>query len=205
MIILFIGAQASGKGTQAKIIAGKKGFAHISTGDLLRAATDRLKEEIDSYINNGKLVPDELILKLLKERIKQPDCKNGIILDGYPRNLQQAEELEKIEKIDKIFEIYVSDQTAKKRLMGRWNCKKCGVAYNVVTAPKPKKGTICDTCNLPLYQRDDDINEEAIEKRLAIYHEETEPILKKYKNKVIKINGEQEIGKITEDILKKLD
>jgi len=189
MIILFIGAQASGKGTQAKIIAGKKGFVHISTGDLLRAATGELKKEIDSYITKGKLVPDELILELLKERIKQPDCKKGVILDGYPRNLQQAEELEKIEKIGKIFEIWVSDETAKKRLMGRWNCKKCGVAYNIVTAPRPKKDKICDGCNIPLYQREDDINEEAIEKRLAIYHEETEPILKKYKDKVIRNNG----------------
>ncbi len=205
MIILFIGAQASGKGTQAKIIAGKKGFVHISTGDLLRAATGELKKEIDSYITKGKLVPDELILELLKERIKQPDCKKGVILDGYPRNLQQAEELEKIEKIGKIFEIWVSDETAKKRLMGRWNCKKCGVAYNIVTAPRPKKDKICDGCNIPLYQREDDINEEAIEKRLAIYHEETEPILKKYKDKVIRINGEQEIEKITRDILEKLN
>lgn len=164
MIILFIGAQASGKGTQAKIIAQKKGFVHISTGDLLRAATGEFRKEIDSYITQGKLVPDELILKLLKERMKQPDCKNGVILDGYPRNLQQAEELEKIEKINKIFEINISDKTAKKRLMGRWNCKKCGIAYNVITAPKPKKGTICDNCNIPLYQREDDINEEAIEK-----------------------------------------
>jgi adenylate kinase len=205
MIILFIGAQASGKGTQAKILAQKKGLAHISTGDLLRAATGSLKQEIDSYTTNGKLVPDELILKLLKERMKQPDCKNGIILDGYPRNLKQAEELEKIEKISKIFEIYVSDETAKRRLMGRWNCKKCGLSYNIITAPKPKKEGMCDSCNIPLYQREDDKDEKAIEKRLSIYHEETEPIINKYKDKVIRINGEQSIEKITEDLLKKLD
>ncbi len=204
MIILFIGAQASGKGTQAKIIAKKKALAHICTGDLLRAATGEFRKEIDSYITKGKLVPDELILKLLKERMNQPDCKKGVILDGYPRNLRQAEELEKIEKVGKIFEIYISDETAKRRLMGRWNCKKCGIAYNIVTAPKPKKDGLCDNCSIPLYQRDDDTNEEAIEKRLSIYHEETEPILKKFKERVIKINGEQTIEKITEDILKKL-
>ena len=205
MIILFIGAQASGKGTQAKIIAQKKGFAHISTGDLLRASEGKLKELADSYMAEGKLVPSEIIINMLKKRIKQPDCKKGVILDGFPRNLEQAEELEKIIKIDKIFEITISDETAKKRLMGRWNCKKCGIAYNVVTEPNPKKQGLCDNCQVPLYQRDDDKDEKAIEKRLAIYHEETEPILKKFKERVIKINGEQAIEKITEDILKKLD
>jgi len=205
MIILFIGAQASGKGTQAKIIAGKKGLAHISTGDLLRGATGELKKIADSYMAEGKLAPSKLMVDLLKERIKQPDCKNGIILDGFPRNLEQAEDLKKIGKIEKIFEIHISDETAKKRLMGRWNCKKCGIAYNVITAPKPKKDKLCDNCQVPLYQRDDDINEEVIEKRLAIYHEETEPILKKYKNKVVIINGKQTIEKITEDILKRID
>ena len=150
------------------------------------------------------VVPKEPTRPLL-ERIKQPDCKNGIILDGYPRNLRQAEELEKITKIDKIFEIDISDETAKKRLMGRWNCKKCGIAYNVVTEPKPKNDHICDNCNIPLFQREDDVNETAIAKRLQIYHEETMPILKKFKNKVVKINGEQSIEKITEAILKNIN
>jgi len=200
-----MGVQGSGKGTQAKIIAEKKKLAHICTGDMLRETTGELKKEVDSYINIGKLVPDELILKILLERIKQPDCKNGIILDGYPRNLRQAEELEKITKIDKIFEIDISDETAKKRLMGRWNCKKCGIAYNVVTEPKPKNDHICDNCNIPLFQREDDVNETAIAKRLQIYHEETMPILKKFKNKVVKINGEQSIEKITEAILKNIN
>jgi adenylate kinase len=204
MIILFMGVQASGKGTQAKIIAEKKGLVHISTGDLVRGASGELKKKMDEYMAKGALVPDELILELLKERMKQPDCKKGIILDGYPRNLAQAEALEKMTKIDKIFEITVSDETAKKRLMGRWNCKKCGQIYNVVTAPKPKNDHICDSCNLPLSQRGDDIDEKAIQKRLDIYHEETSPILEKFSNKVIKINGEQAIEKITEDLLKKL-
>ncbi len=204
MIILFIGPQASGKGTQAKIIAEKKGLAHISTGDLLRQATGSLKEEIDQYMHKGELVPDELILKLLQKRMKQPDCKNGIILDGFPRNLKQAEALEKIAKIDRIFEINISDETAKKRLMGRWNCRQCGSSYNIITAP-PKKGKLCDNCNTPLYQREDDTNLASIQKRLDTYHNETKPILKKFKDKVIKINGEQTIEKITEDILKKLN
>lgn len=205
MIILFIGPQASGKGTQAKIIAWEKGFAHISTGDLLRETKGELKKEVDSFINKGKLVPDRLILKILKERMKHNDCKNGVILDGYPRSLKQAEEMEKIKKIDKIFEIHISDETAKKRLMGRWNCKKCGKAYNLITSPRPKKDKICDICNLPLYQRDDDINKEVIEKRLSVYHRDTEPILKKYKENVTRIDGEKPIEKITKDILEKLN
>jgi adenylate kinase len=204
MIILFVGVQASGKGTQAKIIAEKKGFAHISTGDLLRDAKGELKKLADSAILQGALVPSKIIISLLKERLKQPDCKKGVILDGFPRNLEQAEDLEKIGKVDKIFEIYISDETAKKRLMGRWNCSKCKTSYNIITAPKPKKDKICDKCQILLFQRDDDKDEKAIEKRIAIYHEETEPILKKYQDRVIKINGEQSIEKITEDILKKL-
>jgi len=205
MIILFIGPQASGKGTQAKIIAEKTGLAHVSTGDLLRAATGSLKEKIESYTLKGQLVPDEIILELLEERIKQPDCKNGIILDGYPRNLSQAEKLEEITSIDKIFEIHISDQTAKKRLMGRWNCKKCNKAYNIITSPKPKKDKMCDTCNLPLYQREDDINPDSIQERLDIYHQDTEPILEKYKEKLIRIDGEKSIEEITKDISKKLE
>lgn len=205
MVILFIGAQASGKGTQAKIIAKKKGFAHISTGDLLREATGQLKEKIESYTLKGNLVPDELILELLEERLNKPDCKKGVILDGYPRNLKQAEDLEKIASIDKILEIKVSDETAKKRLMGRWNCKNCRKAYNVVTAPKPKKDKICDACRIKLHQRDDDKNPASIQKRLEVYHQDTEPILKKYKDKVVKIDGERDIEEITKEILKKLD
>jgi len=199
MILLFVGAQGSGKGTQAKIISKKLNLCHISTGDLLRETTGKLKEQVDSYINNGKLVPDELILKILKQRIKEPDCKTGIILDGYPRNLQQTDELTKIAKIDKVIEISISDKEAVKRLNGRWNCKKCGIAYNVITSPKPKQKGICDICKQPLTQRDDDKDKNAIQKRLDIYHNETEPILEKYDS--VKINGEQSIEKVTEDIL----
>lgn len=202
MIILFVGAQGSGKGTEAKIISKQLSIAHISTGDLLRSAKGKLKEEVDSYINAGKLVPDEMTIKILKQRIKKEDCKSGFILDGFPRNLKQAEEFEKIGKINKILEIAISDEEAVKRLKGRWNCKKCGIAYNVVTMPKPKKDKICDVCKQQLTQRDDDINEEAIKKRLEIYHSETEPMLKKYPS--IKINGEQSIEKVAEDILKVL-
>ena len=204
MNFLFVGVQASGKGTQAKIVAEKLNLCHISTGDILRAATGELKELADAYIKKGKLVPSKIIIRILKERIKRPDCKNGIILDGFPRNLEQAEHLEEIMQIDNVFEIRITDETAKKRLMGRWNCKKCNISYNTITCPKPKKDHICDVCGSGLYQREDDKDEETIKKRLEIYHQDTEPILKKYKEKLISINGKQSIEKITNDILESL-
>jgi adenylate kinase len=205
MIILFVGPQGSGKGTQAKIISKKLDLCHISTGDLLREAKGKLKQEVDSYINKGNLVPDKLIAELLKQKIKDTRCEKGIILDGFPRNLNQAEELDKIIKVDKIFEIEISDEEAIKRLMGRWNCEKCRIMYNVHTMPKPKQKGICDKCGQQLSQREDDADETAIKKRLGIYHNETEPMLEKYKDSLIKINGEQSIEKMTDDILKKLN
>ncbi len=204
-MILFIGPQASGKGTQAKIIAEQKGFAHVSTGDLLRAARGDLKQLADNYVNQGKLIPSNIMVSILKERLNQSDCETGVILDGFPRTLEQAQALEVITQIDKIFEIDISDKTAKKRLMGRWNCKQCGKSYNVVTAPRPKKDKICDICNIPLYQREDDKDEKTIQERLNIYHKDTEPILKRYKDKVIKVDGERSIEEITEDILSSLE
>jgi adenylate kinase len=143
------------------------------------------------------------MLKILKKRISQLDCKNGFILDGFPRNLKQAEMLEKITEIDKVIEISISDEEAVERISGRRICKKCNISYNIKTSPKPLKNEICDKCNEKLFQRKDD-NEEAVRKRLEIYHNETESILEKYKDKVIKINGEQDINLVTEDILKTL-
>ena len=201
MRLIFIGPQGSGKGTQAKIISEKIGFPHISTGDLLRKAKSPLKEKVEEYMKKGKLIPDELILELLKEIINSRYCKVGFILDGYPRNLKQAKELEKITSIDKLIEISISDKDAVKRLSGRRNCPKCGKIYNIHTNPKPKKENKCDNCKLELFQRQDD-NEDAIKKRLEIYHKETKPILKNYPH--IKVNGNQDINKVTQDILEKL-
>jgi len=204
MKILFVGPQGSGKGTQAKIISKKLGIAHLSMGDLLRATKGMLREKVDSFINKGELVPTELTIEIIKKRIKESDCKNGFILDGFPRNLEQAEIVDSFIEIEKVFEIDISDDEAVKRLNKRWMCKNCNIGYNVLTSPKPKKQGICDKCGSPLYQREDDKDVEAIKNRLKIYHKETELILKRYKDKVIKINGEQTIEKITEDILTKL-
>ncbi len=200
MNLVFIGPQASGKGTQAKIIAKKLGLVHISTGDLLRNIQGEIKQEVDNYLNKGELVPDKLTIKILKERLSKE--KKGFILDGFPRNLSQAKELIKNFKIDKFIEISISDELALKRLSGRLNCSKCGALYNTLTSEKPKKQGICDKCEGELYKRKDD-NKETIKKRLETYHRETEPILKKYSS--IKIDGSGSIEKVAENILRELE
>jgi len=205
MNLVFVGKQGSGKGTEAKIIAEKLNLQHISTGDLLRQAEGELRKEIDSYILKGNLVPDELILIILEKRIEKEDCNRGIILDGYPRNLKQAEMLDKIIKIDKVIDINISNEIARKRLNGRWNCNKCGSIYNSFTEPKPKILGICNKCKGKLSQREDDIDEALINKRLEIYRKDTSPILTHYKNKLIKIDGSGSVEEVTEKILEVLD
>jgi adenylate kinase len=197
MKLVFIGKPGSGKGTQAKVIANKLDILHISTGDLLRGARKESREVIRSFIDSGKFVPDELMIKILKNKLEEPDAQNGFILDGFPRTLPQAEELEKLFKIDNIIEIHISDEEAIKRMSGRRICRKCGAVYNIHTSYAPKKEDTCDKCGDYLYQRKDQ-TEEAIKQRMIIYHRDTEPILEKYLHK--KIKGEQEIGKVTEDI-----
>ena len=199
MKLIFIGPQGSGKGTQAKIIANKLDLEHISTGDLLRNCIGELKKQVDDFMNSGKLVPDELILKILDEKLKLIGDK-GFILDGFPRNLNQAIELDKITNIDNVIEISISDQEAVNRIINRVSCSNCGAIFNLKTNP-PKTEGFCDLCNSPLMKRNDD-NEEALKKRLEIYHSETEKIMEHYKS--IKINGEQPIEKVTEEIIESL-
>jgi adenylate kinase len=198
MKILLIGAQASGKGTQAKLLAAKLKVPHISTGDLLRSATGELRKEIDSYIVKGSLYPDEKMLLVLKKRFAEKDCKSGWILDGFPRNLKQAEMLDRITKVDKVIEITISDEEAISRITNRRHCENCKEDYNLVTMP-PKDPKKCDKCGGKLVARADD-TPEAARKRLEIYHKETEPILKHYPH--IKINGKQDVEKVFEDVLK---
>lgn len=201
MKLILVGPQGSGKGTQAKILSEKLEIPHISTGDLIRSAEGELKERVDSYASSGKLVPDELMLEILKKRLERDDCKKGFILDGYPRNIEQAKELDKIARVDRVIEIDISDEESIRRLSGRRNCKKCGRIYNVNTSPKPKRNNLCDHCGVMLFQREDD-QPDAIKERLKIYHNETEPVLKKYDS--IRVNGEREISEISEEILSKL-
>jgi adenylate kinase len=203
MKLLFIGSPGSGKGTLAKIISKQIKIPHISTGEMLREVTGKIKKQIDEAIKNGNLISDSLTLEILKQRLSKTDCKNGFILEGFPRNISQLELLESISDIDKVFEISVSDNEAIKRISGRVLCENCKEGYNELTQPKPKVKGICDKCGGKLIKRPDD-NENIVKKRLNHYHKETEPILQKYKDKLIKINGEQTIEKITNDILKEL-
>jgi adenylate kinase len=198
MNLIFVGPQGSGKGTQAKIISEKFNLCHISTGDLLRNAQGELKQQIDEIMNQGKLVSDDLVIKLLKQKLNSDECKNGFILDGFPRNIQQAEQLDKIIKINKVIEIHISDKEAINRIVNRISCSSCGTAYNLKTNP-PKQEMICDKCGTQLKKRQDD-NKESLKKRLEIYHNETEPILKHYNS--VRINGEDNINEITQQIIK---
>ena len=202
MKLIFMGPQGSGKGTQAKIISKELGICHISTGDLLRDAKGDLKEKVDVFVNKGNLVPDKLMLEVLNERMEKLDCKKGFILDGFPRNLKQADMLDTIIDIDKVVLINISDKKAIERLGGRLNCKKCGAVFNINTSI-PKQEGKCDYCGDELYIRDDD-KPEAIKKRLEIYHNNTEPILEKYKDKLIEVDGAQEIEIVRQGILEGL-
>ena len=204
LVYLIMGPQGCGKGTQAKIISEKLKVPHISTGDLLRATTGKLKEEVDAYTKMGKFAPDDLILEILEKRMQEPDCRYGVMLDGFPRNMAQAHTLDSKLKVEKVISIEISDEEAVKRLSGRYNCEKCKAGYNIYTAPKPKVNGICDKCGGNLTQRDDDTSEQAIRERLSIYHSTTKPILQHYKDRLITIDGEQSIEKVTKDISQKL-
>lgn len=189
--IIFIAPPSAGKGTISKMLTDTYQMAHISTGDLLRDATNS-ESEIGNYIKNqmqsGALVSDEIILDLLKNRIRKDDCNDGYILDGFPRNVEQAIAYDNILKelnkdLGYVFLLDVDKELAKKRIVGRISCPQCGTIYNAyMEETKPKKDGICDKCNISLVKRDDD-NEETFEKRFTTYLEKTEPLINYYKEK----------------------
>ncbi|MCX8146903.1 MAG: adenylate kinase [Candidatus Woesearchaeota archaeon] len=206
MKIVLIGPQGSGKGTQAKMLQEKFNIPHISTGDIFREAISKgteIGKKAKAIIESGKLVPDEITNKIVEERLKQDDCKNGFILDGYPRNLNQAKALDSFSKIDYVIEIDVPDKISVKRLSSRRQCKKCGAIYGITLIPKEEG--ICDKCGSELYQRDDD-RPDAIKKRLEIYHKETEPILEYYRKKgiLIRVDGTGSVENVFKEIKAKL-
>jgi adenylate kinase len=205
MKLIFVGPQGSGKGTQAKRIAKRLGLCHISTGDALREVAsgkwrmeDGLGEEVKKIMERGDLVGDDLMIRVLKEKLESKDCGRGFILDGFPRNVAQVGMLKKITDIDKVVEIAISDEESVRRIGGRRGCGKCGAIYNVNTSPVPSVEGICDKCGSELTHRKDD-NEDALRERLKVYHDETEQILKMYE--FMRINGEQSIDKVEEDIV----
>jgi adenylate kinase len=191
MRIVLLGAPGAGKGTQAKKLVEKYGIPQISTGDLLRAAVAAgtpLGKEAKSYMDQGQLVPDSVVLGMVEERLKQDDVKKGYILDGFPRNTSQAEALDKmLEKLnmplDAALSVDVPFEDLMKRLTGRRTCKACGQMYNIYYSPS-KSGNVCDKCGGELYQRDDD-KEETIKKRLEVYTASTAPLLDYYRKKGI--------------------
>lgn len=187
--IILMGPPGAGKGTQAKVLIAKYGIPHISTGDMFREAIKAgtpLGKLAASYINDGHLVPDDVTIGLVKERLSQPDCANGYLLDGFPRTIPQAEALEKIVKeINREITYVINIDTPKEelisRICGRRVCKKCGAPYHIVNV-KPKVDGVCDICGGELVQRPDD-NEEALTIRLDAYNKQTKPLLEFYEKK----------------------
>lgn len=209
MKLVLIGSPGAGKGTQAKVLSKHFGIAHISTGDLLREETS-LKTEIGLKIidimNAGKLVSDEIVEALLSNRIKKDDCKNGFILDGYPRNVEQAKGLSAVVgNIDKVVLISVDDNLIIERMVGRRGCPKCGQMYHIKYNP-PKEDGVCSECGSELVQRKDD-NEETVKNRLSVYHTSTSPIIDYYKNKglLLEISGVGNIDDISKQLIDALE
>jgi len=182
MKIMIMGPMNSGKGTYASRIAQKMGIPHISTGQIFReniAAKTELGKKVESFINKGFLVPDDITVKVARERISKHDCKNGFIFDGFPRSIEQAKQFDKISKFDMVIFLDVPKEVLIERTSGRKTCKKCGEIFNMVTFP-PKKEGICDKCGGELFQREDE-TPEGIKKRLEEYERNTKPLIDYYK------------------------
>lgn len=206
MKVIMLGAPGAGKGTQAKQIADKYSIPHISTGDIFRANIKNgteLGKKAKTFMDQGLLVPDELVVELVADRIQQDDCKNGFVLDGFPRTIPQAEALDaalaKInEKMDYAIDVDVPDENIITRMSGRRACLNCGATYHIVSIPTKVEG-VCDRCGNPVVLRDDD-KPETVKKRLEVYHEQTQPLIDYYKKKDIlkTVNGVQPM----EDVFK---
>ena len=209
MKIVMLGAPGAGKGTQAIKIADKYDIPHISTGDIFRAnikGGTELGQKAKSYIDKGELVPDEVTIGMLLDRIAQDDCKNGYVLDGFPRTIPQAESLTEAlksqgDKIDFALNIDVPDEAIIERMSGRRACPKCGATYHIVYAA-PKTENICDKCGTDLIIRSDD-KPETVRDRLNVYHQQTEPLIAYYKAAGVlrEVDGTQELPKVFEDVV----
>jgi len=210
--IIFVGAPGAGKGTQASVVARKLNLVHISSGDLFRQALEQgteLGKQAKAYMEKGVLVPDEITIQMVMERLSAPDCQNGVILDGFPRNLLQAEALdsaldEQGKTIDKVVYIWVSEEELIKRLGGRRLCRQCQAVYNMINSP-PKAEGICDKCGGELYQRPDD-KPETVKKRLDVYFAETAPLIDYYRrqDKLLETEGEGSVEEVTRKIVSAL-
>ena len=212
MKIVMLGAPGAGKGTQANMIAEKYNIPHISTGDIFRANIKngtQLGIEAKKYMDQGMLVPDELTVKILLDRVSKDDCSNGYVLDGFPRTIPQAEVLENAlneihDQIDYAIDVDVPDENIINRMSGRRACLSCGATYHVVHVP-PKAEGICDRCGNELILRDDD-KAETVKKRLVVYHEQTQPLIDFYtKREILRtVNGTVDMNVVFEEIVKML-
>ena len=208
MNLILVGPPGAGKGTQGEILSKRLGIDTISTGVMLRTAIKEQTEVgklAEKYINDGKLVPDDVIVAIVKERLAQPDCANGFILDGFPRTVPQAEALTASGvKIDKVLSLEVDDSVIVERLSARRECSKCGAPYSVLYK-KPAVEGKCDKCGGELIQRADD-NPETIQNRLNVYHEQTEPIKAYYEKQglLVKAEGADSVDDTTKNVFKAL-
>ena len=196
--VVFLGAPGAGKGTQAMRVAKELSLAHVATGDLFRQAMEKGTErgrEARSYIEAGRLVPDEVTVQMVLERVAAPDCRDGVIFDGFPRNLNQAKALDKAfeiqgKAINAVVYIRVSEKALLERLGGRWICRQCQAPYHALYSP-PKVERKCDRCGGELYQRPDD-TAETVKKRLTVFEAETSPLIQYYREegKLVEVDGE---------------
>jgi adenylate kinase len=210
MKIIMLGAPGAGKGTQAKMIAEKYSIPHISTGDIFRANIKNgteLGTKAKTFMDQGLLVPDELVVDLVVDRFKQDDCKNGYVLDGFPRTIPQAEALDAAlsaigENIDYAINVEVPDENIINRMSGRRACVSCGATYHLVHIPTKQEG-ICDVCGNELILREDD-KPETVKKRLDIYHEQTQPLIDYYtkKNVLVEVDGTVDLKEVFNEIVK---
>ncbi len=209
MNLIFLGAPGAGKGTQAEIICQKFGIPQISTGNIIRAALKNGTEmglKAKAFTEAGKLVPDDVVIGIIKERLLEEDCKKGFILDGFPRTIPQAEALGEMGvEIDKVIDIEVSDESVVARMSGRRVCKACSASYHIVNKPSKVEG-VCDACGGETAIRSDD-SPETVMDRLKVYHEQTEPLKDYYEKlgKLFMVEGSAEIEEITAAILKAME
>ncbi|MFP3946024.1 MAG: adenylate kinase [Archaeoglobaceae archaeon] len=213
MNLILLGAPGAGKGTQAKAIVDKHGIPQISTGDMLREAVNKgtdLGKKAKEYMDKGELLPDEIVIGIVKERLKQDDAQKGFILDGFPRTIKQAEELDKIlselnMKLDAVINVSVPEEEVVKRIVNRRSCKNCGAVYHLIYKP-PKEEGKCDYCGGELYQRDDD-KEETVRDRYNVYRQQTEPLIEYYSKQglVENVDGTKNIDEVTKDVMDIVD
>ncbi len=210
MILILLGPPGAGKGTQAALVSQGAGVAHVATGDLFRENIRNQTElgmQAKAYVDKGALVPDELTIRMLLDRLDRPDTQKGVLLDGFPRTVEQARALDEALKqrgqaVDKVLYINVGEEEVVRRLAGRWTCRNCGAVYHQVFSP-PKQTGKCDQCGGELYQRDDD-KPETVRNRLTVFNQQTAPLIDYYKGqgKLLEVNGEQEADAVGRDLLK---